>query len=115
MQIVFVTKLLNLHHYILLPKGDFFMKNATHRVVILKDINSDLISQAIIFLKDSTSESESKIIAEAEKIVAKYMSTLHTTPPNPCTQKKNPRKNIIKIVSAGAISLAVVGIIILLL
>lgn len=55
------------------------MKNATHRVVILKDCNSDIISQAIFFLKDTKGETESKILAEAEKIVEKYMSSCGNT------------------------------------
>lgn len=92
-------------------KGDFFMKNATHRVVILKNLNSDLISQAIIFLKDSCSEPESKILAEAEKIVEKYMLTAQS-PPALNTQKKSPDRTLIKIVVTGLLSLAILGIVI---
>lgn len=90
------------------------MKNATHRVVILKNINSEIISQAIIFLKDSCAEPESKILAEAESIVEKYMQTAQNTQTPPSTQKKNPRNNIIKIVLAGVFSLALIGITVIL-
>ncbi len=50
------------------------MKNTTHRVVILKNINSDMISQAILFLKDSAEENDTGLILEAERIVEKYMN-----------------------------------------
>lgn len=49
------------------------MKNTTHRVVILKNINSDIISQAILILKNAECVSESAVLAEAEMIVEKYM------------------------------------------
>ena len=50
------------------------MKNTTHRVVILKNINSDIISQAILILKNAESVSESAVLADAEMIVEKYMN-----------------------------------------
>ena len=50
------------------------MKNTTHRVVILKNMNSGLISQAILILKDTASENNSALMTEAEKIVEKYMN-----------------------------------------
>ncbi len=49
------------------------MKNTTRRVLILKNVNSELIEQAILILKDSAPDGDSKIIREAEKIVEKYM------------------------------------------
>lgn len=57
------------------------MKNTTHRVVILKNVNSNLISQAILIIKDSAIESESVLLREAERIVEKYMheNAIHTT------------------------------------
>ena len=51
------------------------MKNTTHRVVILKNINSDLISQAILILKNPDAVSESAVLAEAERVVEKYMNS----------------------------------------
>ena len=53
-------------------KGVFLMKNTTHRVVILKNVNSNLISQAILIVKDSARESESALLQEAERIVERY-------------------------------------------
>ena len=49
------------------------MKNTTRRVLILKNVNSELIEQAILILKDSAPEGDSAVIREAEKVVEKYM------------------------------------------
>lgn len=49
------------------------MKNTTHRVVILKDVKSKLISQAILILKNPDSVCESAVLEEAERVVEKYM------------------------------------------
>lgn len=54
------------------------MKSTTHRVVILNNVESDIISQAILILKNSEEVSDSSVIAEAEKIVEKYMNKKHT-------------------------------------
>lgn len=50
------------------------MKNTTHRVVILKNVNSDIISQAILILKNSDGVCESAVLEEAERVVEKYMN-----------------------------------------
>lgn len=50
------------------------MKNTTHRVVILKDVNSNIISQAILILKNSDGICESSVLEEAERVVEKYMN-----------------------------------------
>ena len=83
------------------------MKNATHRVVILKNLNSEIVSQAIFFLKEESTVPESKIITEAEKIVAKYMSSGIPAPTQPHTS--NRRGNIIRLICACvfAVTLAV--------
>lgn len=49
------------------------MKNTTKKVVILDNITSPYIQQAIIVLKDYVSVSETKIISDAEKIVNEYL------------------------------------------
>lgn len=51
----------------------FRMKNSTRRVLILKNVNSELIEQAILILKESAPDGDSMVIREAEKIVEKYM------------------------------------------
>ena len=49
------------------------MKNTTHRVVIINNLKSGLISQAILILKDSEGFAEDSVLREAEEIVSKYM------------------------------------------
>jgi len=49
------------------------MKNTTRKVLILKNVNSEIIEQAILILKDTAPEVDSQVIREAEKIVEKYM------------------------------------------
>ena len=51
------------------------MKNTTHRVVILNNVNSEIISQAILVLKNSESVCDSAVLAEAERVVEKYMDS----------------------------------------
>lgn len=79
-----------------LERGFSDMKNTTHRVVILKNINSATISQAILILKDSANENETALIAEAERIVEKYMNGGSAIPPN-------NRKKTAAVMSAGII------------
>lgn len=50
------------------------MKNTTKKVVILENITSPYIQQAIIVLNDYNPSMESKIITDAEKIVNDYLS-----------------------------------------
>lgn len=73
------------------------MKNTIHRVVILKNVNSDMISQAILILKDSVRENETNLMEEAERIVEKYMST------KPALVTKNNNKLTAGILSLGVI------------
>lgn len=54
------------------------MKNTTHRVMILRNVNSSLIEQAILILKDGAENNETGVMAEAEKIVEKYMEGIPT-------------------------------------
>ena len=49
------------------------MKNTTHRVVILNNVKSEIISQAILILKNPEGVCESAVLAEAERVVEKYM------------------------------------------
>ncbi len=50
----------------------FVMKNLSKQVVILDNISSPYIHQAIIILKNYTPQQHEKIIAEAEKVVCEY-------------------------------------------
>ncbi len=49
------------------------MKNTTHKVVILENLSSPYIQQAIIVLKKYSPEQEEKILYDAERIVSEYM------------------------------------------
>ena len=49
------------------------MKNTTHRVIILKNVDSEIISQAILILKGTDGICEDSVLREAENVVAKYM------------------------------------------
>ncbi len=62
------------------------MKNTTRRVFILKNVNSEIIEQAFLILRDSASDGDSKVIREAEKIVEKYMG-------KKTEKKKEEKKN----------------------
>ena len=53
------------------------MKNSTKQVVVLDNLSSPHIVQAILFLKDENTIREDKIILEAEKIVAQYFKQGH--------------------------------------
>lgn len=64
------------------------MKNTTHRVVILNNVNSALISQAILILKDGAADCETNVLEEAERIVEKYMR--NNTVSASVKSKKNP-------------------------
>ena len=55
------------------------MKNSTHKVVILENLTSPYIHQAIIVLKNYEPINESKVIFEAEKIVDDYLRKTRKT------------------------------------
>jgi len=49
------------------------VKNSTRKVVILDNITSPYIQQAIIVLNEKAVLSESKVISDAERIVNEYL------------------------------------------
>lgn len=82
------------------------MKNTTHRVVILKNMNSGLISQAILILKDTACENNSALMAEAEKIVEKYMN--ENAHPKPCRTEHRPLKTAALCAAVLAVFIAAI-------
>lgn len=84
-------------------KGEIFMKNTTHMVVILKNINSSMIAQAILILKDQADENETQVMQEAEKIVEKYMK--NSVLPPLFQPKKTSKKWLAAIITVAVISL----------
>lgn len=49
------------------------MKNFTRKVVILENLTSPYIHQAIIVLNDYSPANETKVIKDAEKVVSQYL------------------------------------------
>ena len=82
------------------------MKNTTRRVLILKNVNSELIEQAILILKDSAPEGDSKVLREAEKIVEKYMDEK----PQKLNQEKKPKTALLLSLGVTFISLSLLVI-----
>ena len=49
------------------------MRSKTNQVIILKNFTSPEIQQAIIILKNPFTENESRIVAEAEEVIDRYL------------------------------------------
>lgn len=79
------------------------MKNTTRRVLILKNVNSELIEQAILILKDSAPCEDSAVVREAEKIVEKYMDKKLTD----MQKEKRPKTAVILSLGVVFISLSI--------
>lgn len=73
------------------------MKNTTHRVVILNNVKSDIISQAILILKNPDAACESAILEEAERVVDKYMQNRLPEP------EKNDGKFMVSFIGTAVI------------
>lgn len=79
------------------------MKNNTKQAVILENLSSPYIHQAIIILKEYNPALEDKIIEDAEKIVSAYLN-------KPCLYRKkrhSPMPFILLFCAAAAILTAV--------
>ena len=81
------------------------MKNKEKKVIILDNIASPFISQAIIILKEGAEYEEHNIIKEAEKIVSGYF---------PKKTKKLPKKNN-KILWGVTVSILAIALFLILL
>ena len=78
------------------------MKDTTKKVVILNNLSSPYICEAIIVLKKYNPQLESKVIAEAEKIVGDYMEKMNK---NGQTPKKSVRgKGFLVMCLAAAVA-----------
>lgn len=82
------------------------MKNTTRKVVILKNVNSEIIEQAILILKDSAPDGDSRVIREAEKIVEKYMDKK----PQKIREEKRPKITLIVSLGVTFLSLSLLAI-----
>lgn len=78
------------------------MKNLSKQAVILDNLSSPYIDQAIIILKNNPIGQQDKIIEEAERIVASYFNNKISV--SPCTeQKKNTSLKATIILLAAAL------------
>lgn len=53
------------------------MVDNTRKIVVLKDIDSPCIEQAIFILRESSSPEKNDAVAEAQKIVDRYLENLY--------------------------------------
>ncbi|MEE0945178.1 MAG: hypothetical protein UIM24_07010 [Clostridia bacterium] len=73
------------------------MKKTQKRAFILNECKSPYISQAIFILKDGISSNHHGVIADAERIVASYMSDL---PKIPQDNKKQLSASLTAVITA---------------
>lgn len=87
------------------------MKDSTKKVVILENLSSPYVSQAIIVMRDYDPRLESRAIIEAERIVTAYLDNtkLNSGRPKKIIRKKVPF--ILYLAAAIAIAAAAVVII----
>lgn len=64
------------------------MKNNTRKIVVLDNLNSPRIEQAIFILRDTSPICESDAVSEAQRIVNTYLASLS----NPSMQKKQKKR-----------------------
>ena len=62
------------------------MSNNTRKIVVLNNIDSPRIEQAIFILRDEVTVSENDAVSEAQKIVDNYLKSL-SAPPSPPPKK----------------------------
>ena len=81
------------------------MKDITKKVVILNNLSSPYICEAIIVLKDYNPRLESKVIADAEKIVTDYIENMKK---NEQIYYKSAQKSKKSLLLCLAVSLAII-------
>lgn len=85
------------------------MKDSTKKVVILNNLASPYIHEAIIVLKKYDPQLESKAIADAEKIVTEYIEKMKKNEQALKRPASNRKKSIILCVIVAIITIAVLG------
>lgn len=98
--------------------GVLNMKNFTRKVVILENLTSPYIHQAIIVLNDYNPANEAKVIKDAEKVVSQYLTKngyanadntkTYVAKPNSVRKKKNKFPSMLGIFAALAIAIGVI-------
>ncbi len=93
---------------IIVKKELICMKNNTRKIVVLNNIDSPRIEQAIFILKDEAScPDESAAVAEAQRIVDTYVKNLYS--PILKKQKKKPQLRLIFTAALYICSMVVLG------
>ena len=85
-------------------KGMVYMKDITRKVVILDNLASPYVHQAIIVMRDYNPKLDSYAVAEAERIVTAYLDDVKIRRKQP--SKKTAYKNAIMlglIIAAAAV------------
>lgn len=87
-------------------KGCFKMKDSMKKVVILDNLSSPYVHQAIIVMRDYNPKLESHAVIEAERIVNAYLDNMKLNIGS--SRKHKSRKNIKKYIFFSACALAVI-------
>lgn len=82
------------------------MKDSMKKVVILDNLSSPYVHQAIIVMRDYNPKLESRAVIEAERIVSAYLDNMKLN--NGGTRKRKSRKNIKKYIFFSACALAII-------
>ncbi len=73
------------------------MNNNTRKIVVLNNIKSPKIEQAIFILRDDTDCTESDAVSEAEKIVSLYLENMK----KPLIEAQKQKGNKFQIILSG--------------
>ena len=79
------------------------MNNNTRRIVVLNNLKSRCIEQAIFILRDDSSPSEADAISEAERIVDAYLTENSQTLPDKKEKSRKKQKRLFFL--GGAVAL----------
>lgn len=85
------------------------MRDITKKVVILNNLSSPYICEAIIVLKDYNPRLESKVIEDAEKIVSDYMEKIKKNGQTVKRSAHKGKKSLVLCLIAAIITIAVLG------
>lgn len=85
------------------------MKDTAKKVVILNNLSSPYICEAIIVLNEYNPQLEGKVIAEAEKIVSDYMERMKKNEQVLNRPAAKVKKSLVFCLAAAIITIAVLG------
>lgn len=88
------------------------MLNNTRKIVVLNNLKSQRIEQAIFILRDEKDYSEADAVIEAERIVDSYLENMRRPLLEKCTKKDNKNKLLLYLGSAAVMVTALLFFII---